>query len=184
MIKHDHGLKDLIPALGSIAIHEVKRPDVLIPIRRIEARGALCVARECRTWLKELFRYAIATGYIDSSPASDLDIVAAKEPPERHNPMLLQSELKEFLIMFRDFKCAEYAKCAIRILFYTAVRTGELRYDGRLTGHGIRATISTPLNEMEYNEDWIEAQLSHASSSKVRRTYNHAEYVEQRRTMM
>ncbi|MNR24520.1 Prophage CP4-57 integrase [compost metagenome] len=60
----------------------------------------------------------------------------------------------------------------------------RMGYEGRLTGHGIRATISTALNEMGYNEDWIEAQLSHASSSKVRKTYNHAEYVEQRRGMM
>ena len=235
--------KDLIPALGAIPIIEVKKSDVLIPIRRIEARGALCVARKCRTWLKEIFRYAIATGYIESSPASDLDIVAIKEPPERHNPMLMPSELKDFLIALRDFKCAEYTKCAIRILLLTGVRTGELRYatrtqfdldaalwtipadivkqlrkvirgkdgdkvppylvplshqavstikrvceitgnfpllipgrihplepisdgtinmalkrlgyEGRLTGHGIRATISTALNEMGYNEDWI-----------------------------
>lgn len=60
----------------------------------------------------------------------------------------------------------------------------RMGYEGKLTGHGIRATISTALNEMGYNEDWIEAQLSHASSSKVRKTYNHAEYVEQRRGMM
>ena len=57
-------------------------------------------------------------------------------------------------------------------------------YEGRLTGHGIRATLSTALNEMGYKEDWIEAQLSHAGDNKVRKTYNHAEYVEQRRVMM
>ena len=60
----------------------------------------------------------------------------------------------------------------------------RMGYEGRLTGHGIRATISTALNEMGYNADWIEAQLSHASGSQVRRSYNHAEYVEQRRVMM
>ena len=37
---------------------------------------------------------------------------------------------------------------------------------------------------MGYKEDWIEAQLSHAGDNKVRKTYNHAEYVEQRRVMM
>lgn len=54
----------------------------------------------------------------------------------------------------------------------------RMGYEGRLTGHGIRATISTALNEMGYNEDWVEAQLSHAGSGKIRKTYNHAEYVE------
>jgi integrase len=55
----------------------------------------------------------------------------------------------------------------------------RMGYKGRLTGHGIRATISTALNEKGYNEKWIDAQLSHIGDS-----YNHAEFVEQRRGMM
>ncbi|MNJ51826.1 Prophage CP4-57 integrase [compost metagenome] len=54
----------------------------------------------------------------------------------------------------------------------------------RLTGHGVRATISTALNEIGYPKIWIDAQLSHADPDKVSSAYNHAEYVEQRRTMM
>lgn len=60
----------------------------------------------------------------------------------------------------------------------------RLGYQGKLTGHGIRGTISTALNEMGYRGEWIEAQLSHADPNKVRGSYNHAEYVEQRREMM
>jgi integrase len=264
--------KDLVPALGRIPIADVKRADVLACLRVIEKRGALNVARKCRTWLNEIFRYGIASDYLEINPAADLDIVAAKEPPGKHNPMLRQRELKAFLAKLNEADVKDYTKSAIRILLLTAVRTGELRqakwsqfdldaalwtipaegvkqlqkvirvkgegvvppylvplsrqaveevrkvhqmtgryklliagrsdpskpisdgtvnvalrrmgYEGRLTGHGIRATISTALNEMGYNEDWIEAQLSHAGSSKVRKTYNHAEYVEQRRGMM
>lgn len=60
----------------------------------------------------------------------------------------------------------------------------RLGYEGRLTGHGIRATISTALNEISYPERWVDAQLSHADPNPVRRTYNHAEYLPQRRQMM
>ncbi len=60
----------------------------------------------------------------------------------------------------------------------------RLGYDGRLTGHGIRATISTALNELGYPKAWVDAQLSHADPNRIRATYNHAEYVEQRRLMM
>jgi len=97
-------------------------------------------------------------------------------------------------------------------LLLTGVRTGELRsatpeqfelerglwisentlngalkrmgYKDQLTGHGIRATISTALNEIGYNTKWIGAQLSHADPHQVSAAYNHAEYVEQRRHMM
>ena len=64
---------------------------------------------------------------------------------------------------------------------------GALRrmgFKGRLTGHGIRATLSTALNELRYDKDFIEAQLSHSDKDPIRETYNHAEYVEQRRQMM
>jgi integrase len=60
----------------------------------------------------------------------------------------------------------------------------RLGYDGRLTGHGIRATISTALNDLGYPEKWVDAQLSHVDPNAVRRTYNHAKYVPQRRRMM
>lgn len=60
----------------------------------------------------------------------------------------------------------------------------RLGYKDRLTGHGIRATLSTALNEMGYHKEWIEAQLSHSDKDQIRATYNHAQYVEQRRTMM
>ncbi|SFO47395.1 Integrase [Pseudomonas sp. NFACC24-1] len=65
--------------------------------------------------------------------------------------------------------------------------SGALRrmgYADQLTGHGMRATISTALNEIGYPKVWVDAQLSHADPDKVSAAYNHAEYVEQRRTMM
>src|SRR3546814_12998435 len=54
----------------------------------------------------------------------------------------------------------------------------------RLTGHGIRGTMSTALNEIGYPKVWVDAQLSHVDPNKVSANYNHAEYVEQRRRMM
>lgn len=60
----------------------------------------------------------------------------------------------------------------------------RMGYTGRLTGHGIRATISTALNEIGYPSEWIDAELSHVDPDRVRGSYNHAEYVEQRRVMM
>lgn len=264
--------KDLIPALGKLPISSIKRSDVLAAVRRVEKRGALHVAEKCRTWLRQIFSYAIAEGLIEANPATDLEVVAAVQPPVKHNPILRgDKEIKEFLLKLRDFSGSLFTKHAIRLLLLTGVRTGELRaaapgqfdlgaalwsvppegvkqlrsrvrtegdvippylvplsrqavevvgelktmtgrcrllftgrndpskmmsentinnaikkmgYAGRLTGHGIRGTLSTALNEKGYNVDWIEAQLSHAGDNKVRGSYNHAEYVEQRRGMM
>lgn len=52
------------------------------------------------------------------------------------------------------------------------------------SAHGFRATASTILNELGYRPDVIERQLAHAERDKVRASYNHAEYLEERRSMM
>lgn len=52
------------------------------------------------------------------------------------------------------------------------------------SAHGFRATASTILNELGYRGDVIERQLAHAERDKTRASYNQAEYLEERRTMM
>lgn len=44
--------------------------------------------------------------------------------------------------------------------------------------------MSTALNEIGYPKAWVDAQLSHADPNRIRATYNHAQYVEQRHVMM
>ena len=59
-------------------------------------------------------------------------------------------------------------------------------YQGRkkVVPHGFRHTASTILNEHGKNQDHIERQLAHAEKNKVRGTYNHAEYLTDRKEMM
>lgn len=58
-------------------------------------------------------------------------------------------------------------------------------YPGHVhTPHGFRSMASTNLNEQGWNRDWIEAQLAHVERNQVRRAYNAAEYLPQRREMM
>ncbi|WP_155859786.1 tyrosine-type recombinase/integrase, partial [Acinetobacter terrae] len=54
-----------------------------------------------------------------------------------------------------------------------------------LSLHGLRSTFSTILNESGFfQQNWIEAQLSHTDKNKTRASYNHAEYLTQRIEMM
>lgn len=57
-------------------------------------------------------------------------------------------------------------------------------YKDKQTGHGFRHLLSTELNNRGYNHDWIEKQLAHGDTDKIRGTYNHATYLDQRRKMM
>jgi integrase len=61
----------------------------------------------------------------------------------------------------------------------------KMGYRGtQMTWHGFRAMASTQLNELGWNDSWIETQLAHAERNKSRRVYNHAKYLPQRRAMM
>lgn len=59
-----------------------------------------------------------------------------------------------------------------------------LGWGGKYSPHATRTTGSTRLNELGFPSDWIERQLAHAEPNSVRRTYNHAEHLANRRTMM
>ena len=63
-------------------------------------------------------------------------------------------------------------------MLYAMYRMG---YHSRATVHGLRATMSTLLNEKGHNPDVIEHLLSHQDSNKVRAAYNRAEYLSERR---
>ena len=66
-------------------------------------------------------------------------------------------------------------------LLYAIYRMG---YHSRTTVHGFRATASTILNEHGFKPDVIERQLAHSERNKVRASYNHAQYLPERREMM
>ena len=268
--------KDVLPILGQRSVYDITRHDLLEVIQRIERRKALSVAEKVRTWLNQLFRYAlVAVPGLEQNPASDLDVVAVPLPPVRHNPFLRMADLPKLLQRLRKYRGREQTRLGLRLLLLTGVRTGELRwatpdqfdlnralwiippeivkqlqlemrkkrqlpedvppyivplsvqaveivqhllvaikpaqrylfrhdfdlnkrmsentlntalkrlgYRDLLTGHGVRATLSTALNEIGYPRKWVDAQLSHTDPDKVSATYNHAEYVEQRRHMM
>jgi integrase len=53
-----------------------------------------------------------------------------------------------------------------------------------MTIHGFRSMASTILNEQGYRSDLIERQLAHTEKNSVRASYNHAEYLPERRKMM
>jgi integrase len=67
-------------------------------------------------------------------------------------------------------------RAAIRSMGYT---------NDEFTTHSFRSVFSTRLHETgKFNSDAIELQLAHVPGSKVKRAYNHAEHLEERRKIM
>jgi integrase len=65
----------------------------------------------------------------------------------------------------------------------SAVRS--LGFDRReVTPHGFRATACTLLNELGWRSEAIERQMAHGTANDVRRHYNYAQHLPERRLMM
>jgi integrase len=61
----------------------------------------------------------------------------------------------------------------------------SLRFDHtEITPHGFRSTACTLLNELGWRAEAIERQMAHGVSDSVRRHYNYAQYLPERRLMM
>ncbi len=60
----------------------------------------------------------------------------------------------------------------------------RMKLDFQHSPHAARTTGSTLLNEMNYRPDVIERQLAHQERNAVRRAYNRAAYMDERRAMM
>ena len=51
--------KDVLPSLKQMSIYDIRRPQLLGVLARIEERKAFTTAEKVRTWLGQLFRYAL-----------------------------------------------------------------------------------------------------------------------------
>jgi integrase len=118
---------DIIPIIGGRPVKAITRPELVELVRKVEARGTLNAAGKIRQWLHQIYRFGLASGVVDSNPATDLDVVAAPAKAARHHPHVTFAELPELLGKIDTTNINTLTRCAIRLLVLTAVRPGELR---------------------------------------------------------
>ena len=120
--------RDLFPWLGARPIKELKAPELLAALRRIESRGTLETAHRVRGLLGQIFRYAVATGRAERDPAADLR-GALPQPGEKHHAAITDpQEVAPLLRAIEGYTGHFVVKCALRIAPLVFVRPGELRH--------------------------------------------------------
>ena len=117
----------LYPSLGNMPMTEIKEPDLLAVLRRIESRGTHETAHRVRALFGRVARYAIATGRADRDVSADLRgalvPVATRNFPAITEPRRI-GELLRAIDGYRGHVPTEYALKLAPLLF---VRPGELR---------------------------------------------------------
>jgi integrase len=119
--------KDLFPWLGKRPIAEIKAPELLAVLRRIESRGAQETAHRAMQNCGQVFRYAVMTGRAERDPTGDLR-GALPPPMEKHHASIIEPKRIGALLRAIDAYEGFFAtKCALRLAPLVFVRPGELR---------------------------------------------------------
>jgi integrase len=120
--------RDLFPWIGKRPINQIKAPELLAVLRRVESRGALESAHRIRTIAGQVFRYAVATGRAERDPATDLK-GALPQPGEKHHAAITDpKEVSPLLKALDGYQGHYVVKSALRLAPMLFVRPGELRH--------------------------------------------------------
>ena len=118
--------QDMFPAIGHRPISELRAPEILDAIRKIEKRGAIDIAQLVRQRTGAVFAYAIGTGVAETNPVTAMKgiFLTRKKVPRR---MLPRQDLSEFLHKLRGHNGDKLVQAALQFIVLTMVRTKELR---------------------------------------------------------
>lgn len=118
--------REVFAPIGGLPITAVTRPMIVQQVKKIEARGALEMARRYRTTLSSVFDYAKGMGYALENPAADA--IPVKTAPLRRHPALTQIEqLRAMLWKIENASGHPIPKLASRLTALTAVRPGVVQ---------------------------------------------------------
>ncbi len=119
--------QDVFPWLGTRPVGEIKAPELLTVLRRIEARS-LETAFRVKTACGQVFRYAVAEGRAERDPVADL---RGALPPVKNKNFAAPTDPKEVAPLLRaidGFEGSFVVKCAMQLAPLLFVRPGELRH--------------------------------------------------------
>ncbi|MBK1883777.1 tyrosine-type recombinase/integrase [Luteolibacter pohnpeiensis] len=116
---------DLFPKLGRSPAKSLTAPELLLAIRSIEDRGSAYTAERTRQWCSQIFRYAIACGYLERDIARDLGGAIATHRSKNH-AYLREKDLPDFLAKLSHYPGHTQTQIALKLTTLTFVRPQEL----------------------------------------------------------
>lgn len=118
---------NILPYLGKLPVNAIAAPDVVRMVREIEKRGARDVAKRALETTGQIFRFAIAHGYAERNPASEIkprDILRATV--KTNYARVDAKDLPELLRAIEVYKGSHVTRLAMKLMALTFVRTSEL----------------------------------------------------------
>lgn len=126
--RSEYLLSLLNSGIGRLPVSEIEPADVLVAVRKIEAKGNLESARRTLQLASMVFRYAVATARLRSDPTRDLR-GALTAPTVTHYGAITEPKRVGALLRAIDgYEGQGLTKLALQIAPHVFVRPGELRH--------------------------------------------------------
>lgn len=119
--------RDIKPAMGSLALADVKPSHIDALLKAIVKRGAPTMATDVLRWLKRMFDYAVKRELVLHNPAAAFDPSDAGGKEESRTRWLTRTELARFLVAMQSAKGWTHENTlTAKLLLMLAVRKAEL----------------------------------------------------------
>ncbi len=119
--------KDILPWIGKHPIADIKPPQLLTALRRIEERGAIETAHRVLQNCGQVFRYAVATGRAERDISNDLRGALPAVKKQHLAAITSPNDVGGLLRAIDDYEGFIVTKYALRLAPLVFVRPGELR---------------------------------------------------------
>lgn len=115
------------PFIGRSPINEIRAPQILPLLRRIESSGRYETARRVKTAVGEVMRFAVATGLIEFDPTPSLRGALIAGTKGHFAAVTEPEKLAEMLRVIWTYAGQPATEAALKFAFYVFPRPGELR---------------------------------------------------------
>ncbi|MFC3613759.1 tyrosine-type recombinase/integrase [Lutimaribacter marinistellae] len=113
--------------LGSYPISQISARDVLVPLKKMEAKGRNETALRMRSAAGQIFRYAISQGLIENDPTFGLKDALTRAPVTHRSALIHPERVGGLMRAIEGFDGQPTTRIAPQLLAMTALRPGELR---------------------------------------------------------
>ncbi|MDC1501694.1 integrase arm-type DNA-binding domain-containing protein [Gammaproteobacteria bacterium] len=147
--------KDLLPHIGNRPIADIKAPELLKTLRKIENRGAIETAHRAKRLVGQIFRYAVATGRAERDPSVDLKD-ALTQPTKTHFKSITEpAEVGPLMAAITNYHATPVVMAALRLSPLLFCRPGELRHLEWSEVNFSETRIELPAAKMKIKEPHI-----------------------------
>ena len=117
----------ILPLIGKSPVKNLKAPDFLDVLRRIEAQGHLCTSKKAKSVCSMVMCFAVAEGLADVDPIPSLRYSLKAYKKGHYAAMTEPKEVGRLLRSIWAYTGTYVVSSAMRMAPYVFVRPGELR---------------------------------------------------------